>query len=437
MDIKNNKKDFAKWLETLQQESWQLELIISGFAIFLLLGAYEPIENWSYEVEQIKYLNPSFLDNYLNLGSVLLFVTWYVLVVNLIIHVFLRGLWISTIGLRYVSGDIDFDTLNFTTKFNQFLRKKITSFDHYIEQLEKVCSIIFAFTFLVLFTFISVLFAIFFIGSIPIVLEYFGIAEDSSLTTFFQLSLTFLGLVYLLDFLSLGWLKKQKWLAKVYYPIYRLFSFITLSFLYRPLYYNLIDNKFGRKVGLLVIPYLFIVFIVSLLKIDVYDYIPTYRAQQSLNRSYYDDLRPPENVRLSASIPSKYIDNGFVELFLPYIAKRHHSPIAEICPDLKPGNTGIMLVDDATKKALDGVTTLTCLSSLYQIFINDSLRTDATYRFYTHAQRKEVGLLTILDVAYLPRGAHQLEVKSKIRLPWNQSDSLFFNNKSIIPFWKE
>jgi len=442
MDAKNDKKDFAKWLEILQQESWQLELIISGFAIFLLLGAYEPINNWFYQIEKIQYLSFSSFYYYIDLGIILLFVTWYVLVVNLIIHVFLRGLWISTLGLRYVSGDIDFDELNFTTKFNQFLRKKVTSFDDYIEQLEKICSIIFAFTFLVLFISISVLLAVFFIASISVLLSYFGIVADSLLTIFLQLFLMFSGLVYLLDFLSFGWFKKQKWLAKLYYPIYRLFSFITLSFLYRPLYYNLIDNKFGRKVGFLVIPYLFVFLIVSLLKIDVYDYIPIYREKQSLNGNYYDNLRSSKNIKLSASIPSKYIDNGFVELFLPYIANQHHSPMAEICPNLKSGNIGVMLDftvngNDNPKMTLDGDSTLTCLSSLYQVFINDSLRTDVTYRFYTHLQRKETGLLTILDVAYLPRGAHHIEVKSKIRYAWNQEDALVFNKKDLIPFWKE
>ena len=34
---KQNKKSFSKWLNKLQQESWQLELLISGLVIFALL----------------------------------------------------------------------------------------------------------------------------------------------------------------------------------------------------------------------------------------------------------------------------------------------------------------------------------------------------------------------------------------------------------------
>ena len=36
--------EFKKWLDKLQQESWQLELLISGFAIFGLFSAFEPLQ---------------------------------------------------------------------------------------------------------------------------------------------------------------------------------------------------------------------------------------------------------------------------------------------------------------------------------------------------------------------------------------------------------
>jgi len=42
---KDKNKSFTKWLEILQQESWQLELLISGFAIFLLAESFEPVRN--------------------------------------------------------------------------------------------------------------------------------------------------------------------------------------------------------------------------------------------------------------------------------------------------------------------------------------------------------------------------------------------------------
>ena len=68
MDTKHNKKGFAKWLETLQQESWQLELIISGFAVFLLAGAYEPLNEWQQELNRIKALKFGYSFNFIDTG---------------------------------------------------------------------------------------------------------------------------------------------------------------------------------------------------------------------------------------------------------------------------------------------------------------------------------------------------------------------------------
>ena len=152
MDKEKN-KSFKKWLEILQQESWQLELLISGFAIFLLAGAFEQLDFISYQIKLLttgsSYFGTLYVPFQILLG------VWYVLIINLILHVLLRGLWISTIGLRYVSGEIDFKLLNFNSTFDRFLKRRIVSFDLYIQQLEQLCSIVFAFTFLIIFILIS------------------------------------------------------------------------------------------------------------------------------------------------------------------------------------------------------------------------------------------------------------------------------------------
>jgi len=120
---------FKKLLKKLQEESWQLELIISGFAIFGLFTAYPTI------AEQVDESGSS--------SQVYKFVIYLVaqiscgiLLFNLLLHVLLRGLWIGTLGLRYVSGDIEYEELKYSEKFTSFLKKKVGSFDKYIATLE-------------------------------------------------------------------------------------------------------------------------------------------------------------------------------------------------------------------------------------------------------------------------------------------------------------
>ena len=92
---------FKKLLNRLQEESWQLELLISGFAIFGLFSAFEPLELGLFEARANDQ------SYYLAIYWVAL-ISCYILIFNLIFHVLLRGMWIGALGLRYVSGDIDY-----------------------------------------------------------------------------------------------------------------------------------------------------------------------------------------------------------------------------------------------------------------------------------------------------------------------------------------
>jgi len=436
---KNKKKSFTKWLEMLQQESWQLELLISGFAIFLLAESYEPVRNLENQINLLlsgsAYYGLLFVPYQVILGA------WYVLIINLILHVLLRGLWISTIGLRYVSGDIDFDKLKISPKFDQFLRSKIVSFDLYIQQLEKLCSAVFGFTFLIIFILIS--------GGLYVVgLFIIGISMEGISTSFgdiwvlvivpFLLIYLLGGFIYFLDFITLGWIKRQKGVAGFYYPIYRFFSVITLAFIYRPIYYNLLDNKFGRNIVLLLIPYLIGFSLISSFNVNTQAYLPGNRQVQSIRNDFYDDTfddRPTN----SASISSKFVKNGFAELFLPYVARNDDQVIAAICPELKPAKTGFFFFgnSDPLRRNMDADLAIDCHAQRFNIYVNDSLLKNLKYRFHEHPTRKNIGLLTVLDVGYLPRGEHSIKVDVKILESRNGKDTLFFNESLRIPFWKE
>ena len=173
--MKNNHESsvFKELLDKLQQESWQLELLISGFAIFGLFTSIPHID---------QYLLAANFDNRITeiLFWFALKICCWILIFNLLIHVILRGLWIGALGLRYVSGDIDYKELNYSPKFTNFLQKKIGSFDKYIATLENYCSILFAISFLLIFYFLA---CITFIVSILLTI-FLVIDQDVSNDTF-------------------------------------------------------------------------------------------------------------------------------------------------------------------------------------------------------------------------------------------------------------
>jgi len=246
------------------------------------------------------------------------------------------------------------------------------------------------------------------------------------------------GFIYFLDFITLGWIKRKKRIARFYYPIYRFFSVITLAFIYRPIYYNLLDNKFGRNIVLFLIPYLIGFTLIASLTVNTEAYLPGNRTFQSISNDFYDDTSEdrPSN---TASISSKFVNNGFAQLFLPYVARNDDEVIEAICPDLKQAKTGIFFFgnNDPLRNNMNADLALDCHSQRFKIYVNDSLLNNLKYRFHEHPTRKNIGLLTVLDVGYLPRGEHLIKVDVKILQDSNGKDTLFFRESALIPFWKE
>jgi len=138
------------------------------------------------------------------------------------------------------------------------------------------------------------------------------------------------------------------------------------------------------------------------------------------------------------SIPSKYLKNGFIELFLPHIPKNHHAVLERSCPDLEFASfSPFQKKSEDPRLRLNADSTLYCISSLYKFFLDDSLQTNPKYRFYYHPERKEEGLITIIDAEYLSRGEHILKVESKYLGKIHKEEDSIKIATYLIPFWKE
>lgn len=436
---KKEKGNISLLLERLQEESWQLELLISGFAIFLVAGSWESIQNF-FQAFQIKALGSSSNFNFTPILIMGILGSWFFLLINLIMHVFLRGLWISAIGLRYISGDVDFDTLNFSPKFDQFLKKRIPHFDNYIEMIEKICSLVFAFTFMLIFMLISlclvgIFFMIFNWGLNDLFEGWMNETLYAILRQGGNIVIAIGFFVYFIDFITLGWIKRRKRFSFIYYPIYRLCSWITLSRLYRPLYYNMIDNRLGKAAGYLLVPYLFIGATIATIKNDSFLYFPTSEILD--NRFYLKNFGEDDSI-VNPIIPSKLIKDSYLELFIPYMGSDDEA-ILYNCPGLRAEKSlgARITIISFSGNSIDSSpvdSLLTCVSSVNRISINDSLYKDIEFEFYIQPENNEHGLLSLIDIADLNRGKHIINIeKQKI----NKQDSILWRSVAKIPFWKE
>ncbi|AXO81564.1 hypothetical protein DZC78_14605 [Olleya aquimaris] len=431
-------KAFKAWLDKLQQESWQLELIISGFSVYGLSQAFEPLELY-YNISSNEG------NTIISIGIILMLFSCYILMTSLLLHVVLRGLWIGALGLRYVSGDIDYKKLNYRPKFDRYIRRKTGSFDKYISKLENYCSILFATSFLLIFYMLSIFISI---GSIVAISILMIKDHQNSNKIIFVLGIGALFFVLIgmfltfIDFVTQGYLKKNKWLAKIYFPFYWVFNYLTLSFLYRPLVHNFLDNRFGKRLHFSLIPLYFIAATLASYQHNRSNYLNTNddSNQYIANINNYDETITKKGMFIkNASIPSKIITTNYLPVFIEY-NEDIEDAIFNFNKTLKPQydkrglKSGLNFsFNEVVKiKNMDSLKTeyLKTLTKIYSFKI-DSIDFKQPEFIYTRHNNNQEGFETVLPLKNITEGKHSLDI---FRI--EKQDSINTKNKIVtIPFW--
>lgn len=436
------------WLKKLERESWQLELLVSAFTIFLLIGANSQFGEFIIDLQYQYNLNGAISIAYIFL--ILIQKSILALTICLVVHLMLRGFWIGAIGLRSVQSTIDFNKLNYNEFFTEKLKKKVISLDKMVIMLDEICSVIFAFSFLI----ISILLAF---GMFLTFLAISGFVLSTGLSalpsgtfsliltiivTFIYFILIIAGMIYMIDYFTLGFFKKIKWFARLYYPVYRFYNIITLSSLSRSIYYYLI-SKFSKKririvYALVGVTVLFMI----LFSFDQYQYFPGSSRGNIVNANFYDDERPDDKYINTISIESKFIDKRHFQVFLRY-DPADNPLIAAQCPDYEPLkddglNMQLRFKTEGANFQITGIDfsnedqqiLLDCQKSIYQISVNDSIYSSLKYHFYIHPAKSQKGLLTTIPTDDFIVGENILSVKKV-----SADSSVVFEDFVSVPFW--
>nr|WP_321233616.1 hypothetical protein [uncultured Psychroserpens sp.] len=435
MSSDHNNPAFKKLLQRLQEESWQLELIISGFAIFGLITAFGPIT----EAAQVAK------DKQQLVWAIILFIaiiSCAILIFNLLLHVVLRGLWIGTLGLRYVSGDIDYESLKYSEKFTKYLKKRVGSFDKYVATLENYCSIIFAVSFLLIFYVLALTFTIVTIALIATqIIDNDNIPEALRIILGAGLIIFILfGMIFtFIDFITQGWLKKKKWTSKIYFPIYWVFSFITLSFLYRPLVYNFLDNKFGRRLSFVLLPVYLLILVLTSFSYKFSNYFERidYSTEHMASSGNYLNLIDEKNTSINGvAISSKVISEPYINVFMLFTDNLENN-VFNYNPNLKPEKdrrgltSNIISINDTDWNSINQTKRnyIKTVNDIYSVKI-DSVNYDSEF-VLTESKQKNLGFETYIKINDLEEGKHLLKVMRK-RIKKGDTVQQYIRQ---IPFW--
>jgi hypothetical protein len=379
-----------KWLKRTQEKSWEAEILLSGIVLFALMqipGMMEQIEHFFY----IKLKNP----NYYLIPSEFFGIAIEVLISGFIIHLIFRGIWVGFVGLSYVYPEgADIYNLKFRNKYKRRLYRMPTPIKSVLK-LEKICSLTFS-TALLLSGY--VIGFMIFLSLLVIIVEGFN---QSSFLSYIVPIYLILSVIYFIDFITGGSLKRISWLTPFFYPIYRFFSIITLSFLYKNIYYTIITHTKKRKIVLGAIVYIIAFLMVSAI-IDMKDNQDNTQSailtglfeENRKNANAYENLHGDQFIG-KASIQSDVIKNDFLRLFIVHKAS---------FDKLLEGETE-MDWSELPYKELNRY-----FNKLYTVQINDSVYKNIKWRSYVHPQTNEHGITAILNIEELHHGNHEVTV---------------------------
>ena len=425
----NQNQKFTKptWLEELQLRSWEPEILLSGIVLYGMFKTPDLLD-------QAYYF---FITNISNAGDVenfvaLIKVATYWLILGLILHLISRGIWVGMIGLSFTfPKGIKLEELKVDEKFNSHL-SRIPSMEEIIIRLEKVCSSLFSISFMLFMCIIGAYMYLMVLLIVPYFTVYFlsdGSIDLSSYSIygFYAMFVVVLGLLALLDFLTFGFfLKRFKYVARVYYPLYRFISIVTLSRFYRPIYYSLITNLPRWKITIFLIFFVGInIYVIpgmadstnpgdEISRIELFSNGQGYAAFSG----NYDDQND-DKFSIRAHIQSDVIRTNTIRLFVVADANLEDSILTYCNYDKLAAE-----LDTASSYVK-----MKCISDFYHLYLNDSLIRDYQWKFHYLQKSGQRGYLTWIDITDLESGLHELKIDTP--------PGMYRFPRSRIPFYRE
>lgn len=396
-----------KWLTELQQRSWEPEILLSGIVLYGMFKVPELLDDFLAFFKLNIFGNSQDIDNLVALFKMGI----YWLISGLILHLICRGIWIGMVGLSYTfPNGIRHDKLNYKGKFGDKV-SQTPSYELIVIRLEKISSSLFSISFMLFMSLIGgyLFFLVLIIAPFTIIYISFDVSFSGSFFDAFQVYvMVVLGfaIVALIDFITLGYLRRFSWFAKVYWPLHRFVSFLTLSRFYRPIYYGVVTN-FNKWVFFI---FLLVFTVVSISgagsitdttyagdpysRLELWENTRGYMAYSG----YYDDQNQ-DLPSIRASIPSDIVTGDVLRLFV----------VANITvEDDMMENMSLDSLMESHPDTSSIALKLMVVKSYFNVLIDGERVEVNTWLTHYKIQTKQRGYLGYIDISRLKEGLHWL-----------------------------
>ena len=403
MSQENQEHKIPDWLQKIQDNSSELELLISGGAIFGLIQLSNLLTQISGGLISGSEVNIAFAIIFAH--TILSCIT-----IGFVFHLMVRSYWLALVCLNYVyPNGINWEKLRFQKPYTNNKEKRNDLYQQIINA-DKLCG-------LIMFTCITasiLIFGLAFIIIVLIALLFSLIQLDPDMAK--SIAWDILGFIYIIlgtyiiDLLSSGLLRKIPYLSYITYPFFQFLDLITLRFLARKGLWILASNTSIYRRTSIITVFIVISFIAALERMNPAKSIffnINIEDDKVPNLLYRDE--PIFNRTPKFSIDSKVISKNFIKLQIKYTQR--------LAKHLK--NNPDISVYDIYSFQIDSI-------QIHDFDWSKFKRNKLTF-----------GLEVIIPIDYLEKGKHILSIHDQSQLTpliAGMEDSLI-NFTSEIPFW--
>ena len=424
----NNEK--PEWLQALEAQSWQAELIASGLAIYgsLSMGVY--LDGFS------EWAVLRFNDRILSIMTYLLiyiYAAHAVLVISFISHLVLRILWAGILGLSSVfPKGVNTESKVYPEHFKEKLKKDYPDLSQYSLDLDKMCSLIFSVLCAMVIVLINISIWIFLY---LILSELLILLLPVSLVN--SIGYALVGVFFLVSILvsiaTQGKFKNSKFSKQYGYKLTTIFSkYVYLignksyNYIVQTIRTNVTSKSFfiGMFAILMVSMFVAMPRLVNTMKI--------YKKENFVNLSPHESYVLKDNylskldkdIILEPLIQDDIIEDNYLQLYIPRF-KRENATVKELCGEFV-WNDSISKVEN---RKLRQIFRSDCAQNYYSLTIDDTKLEHIEFRYKDQFYNNRSGYETFIDIDSLKKGNHILKIETKY-----EADGI--NYIRSIPFYK-
>ncbi len=414
-------------LNELTSQSWNLELLISGAALFATLNLPDLLDsalayyryNLMTDMDYIHDIVPTQVIGLVKGVSYFLFGAF-------LIHFVMRAFWVGLLGLLavYPSG-IRFDQIYRLSQYaRQRFAQEMGSLPSYIIRLDQRCNIIFALSFSLVLLLLSVA-AIYGLSILVETLLQLLLPDHlyqpvrDGINWVFGIGIVGIGLS--VSILNLPRFRDNPQLAPISFQLSQTMSWLSLG-LYRPLLY--IAYTFYSQIPEQVLKWRLALFLSIFMLTEILfmstqllqtlgasevigsrSFITMRVPERIVDANAFDNLRAANQLINNASIQADVIREPYVKLFISYpklldaeLKKRFKKPV---WPDS---------LSRKERREKMAAWYLQTFESYFSVYLNDSLYHSPGFLFTQRSDNEQPGLTTVLITQHLKPGRNTLTI---------------------------